>query len=184
MSGSHEDPDILSIKIKLINANYVPDSFVTSLNETYEWIWLPYSDANQLISIRNEEHVLLNMRSTLPITINDHLNFLESYSSFQRIDFVLVDKDSRQYVGGMNISQTSHGFEIGKYIGNPAYLGKRIAYQMSLSFIAFVKKHLKEINKIHAVTKIDNFKNINLNFKLGFRIIRCVEEDYWLMELK
>ena len=112
MSASHEDPDILNIKIKLINANYVPDSFVTSLNETYEWIWLPYSDAKQLISIRNEEHVLLNMRSTLPITINNHLNFLERYNSFQRIDFVLVDKDSRQYVGGMNISQTSHGFEI------------------------------------------------------------------------
>ena len=184
MSDSNEEPDILNNKIKLINANYVPDSFVTSLNETYEWIWLPYSDANQLIPIRNAEHVLLNMRSTLPITMNDHLNFLERYNSFQRIDFVLVDKDSRQYVGGMNISQTSHGFEIGKYIGNSAYLGKRITYQMSLSFIAFVKKNLKEINKIRAVTKIDNFKNINLNFKLGFRIIRRVEEDYWLMELK
>lgn len=184
MSASNEKPDIINNKIKLINANYVPDSFVTSLNETYEWIWLPHSDANQLIPIRNAKHVLLNMRNTLPITMKDHLNFLERYNSFQRIDFVLVDKDSRQYVGGMNISQTNHGFEIGKYIGNTAYLGKRIAYQMSFSFIAFVKKNLKEITKLHAVTKIDNFKNINLNFKLGFRIIRCVEEDYWLMELK
>lgn len=184
MNTSNKGLDILNNKIKLINANYVPDSFVTSLNETYEWIWLPYSDANRLISIRNAEHVLINMRNTLPITINNHLNFLERYNSFQRIDFVLIDKDSRQYVGGMNISQTSHGFEIGKYIGNPAYLGKRIAYQMSLSFIAYVKKNLKEINKIRAVTKIDNFKNINLNFKLGFRIIRRVEKDYWLMELK
>lgn len=141
MSASNEKPDIINNKIKLINANYVPDSFVTSLNETYEWIWLPHSDANQLITIRNAKHVLLNTRNTLPITMKDHLNFLERYNSFQRIDFVLVDKDSRQYVGGMNISQTSHGFEIGKYIGNKAYLGKRIAYQMSFSFIAFVKKN-------------------------------------------
>ena len=37
MRASNEEPDILNNKIKLINANYVPDNFVTSLNETYEW---------------------------------------------------------------------------------------------------------------------------------------------------
>ena len=63
-------------------------------------------------------------------------------------------------------------------------MGKGIAYQMSLSFIRFVKLNLSEITKIRAVTRIDNLKNINLNFKLGFRIIRRLEEDYWLMELK
>ena len=184
MSASNGQPDILSRKLELINGNYVPDSFRTSSNKTYEWIWLPHSDPNQLISIRNSEHVLLSMRSTSPITMKDHLNFLERYNSLQRIDFVLVDKVRNQYVGGMNISLTSHGFELGKYIGNIAYLGKGISYQMSLSFVTFVKNNLNEINTIRAVTKIDNFKNINLNFKLGFRIIQRLEEDYWLMELK
>ena len=176
--------ELLSKKSELIKANYVPDNFVTNLNQTYEWIWLPHSDPKQLIPIRNAEHVLLNMRSTSPITMENHLDFLDRYNSFQRIDFVLVHKDSNQYVGGMNISQTSHGFEIGKYIGHTAYLGKGIANQMSLSFLTYVKKNLNEISKIHAVTKIDNFKNINLNFKLGFKIIGRVEEDFWLMELK
>ncbi len=184
MSTLNEQPDILANKLKLINGNNVPDSFVTSLNEAYEWIWLPFSDANQLIPIRNAEHVLSNMRNTSAITMKAHLNFLESYSSFQRIDFVLVDKDRDQYVGGMNISLTSHGFEIGKYIGNLNYLGKGISYYMSLSFIRYVKDNLSEISKIRALTRIDNFKNINLNFKLGFKIIQRVEEDYWLMELK
>jgi len=184
MSNLNEHPDILSKKLELINSNYVPDNFVTNLNETYEWIWLPYSDPNQLIPIRNSKHVLLNMRSTSPITMKDHLNFLKKYNSLQRIDFVLIDKDKGQYVGGMNISLTSHGYEIGKYIGNSAYLGKNIAYQMSLSFIGFVKKNLNEITKIRAITKIDNFKNINLNFKIGFKIIRRVGKDNWLMELK
>jgi len=124
------------------------------------------------------------MRSTLPITMENHLDFVKRYKSFQRIDFVLVNKDRGEYVGGMNISLTSHGFEIGKYIGHTAYLGKGITHQMSLSFITFVKKNFSEINKILAVTKIDNFKNINLNFKLGFSIIRRVEDDFWLMELK
>ena len=184
MKTSNKPQDILDNKFKLINGNKVPDSFVTSLNEAYEWIWLPFSDANQLMSIRNADHVLSNMRNTSLITMKAHLNFLERYSALQRIDFVLVDKDRGQYVGGMNISLTSHGFEIGKYIGNSDYLGKGISYQMSLSFISYVKNNLSEITKIHALTRIDNFKNINLNFKLGFKIIQRVEDIYWLMELK
>ena len=184
MSASSQISNLLSKKSELIKANCVPDNFVTNLNQTYEWIWLPHSDPKQLIPIRNAEHVLLNMRSTSPITMENHLDFLDRYDSFQRIDFVLVDKDSKQYVGGMNISKTSHGFEIGKYIGHTAYLGKGIAKQMSLSFLTYVKNNLNEISKIHAVTKIDNFKNINLNFKLGFKIIGRVEKDFWLMELK
>ena len=188
MTASDIEPDIylLNNKSKLMRENIVPDSFITSPNETYEWIWLPDTDAKQLISIRNTEHVLANMRNTSPITMEAHLNFLRKYNLHKRIDLVLVNKDTGQYVGGMNISLTSHGhgFELAKYIGNPDYLGKGIAYQMSLSFIRFVRENLSEITKICAVTKIDNFKNINLNFKLGFRIVRRVEEDYWLMELK
>lgn len=184
MSASSQNSNLFKKKSELIKSNCVPDNFVTNLNETYEWIWLPHSDPKQLLPIRNAEHVLLNMRSTSPITIENHLDFLDGYNLFPRIDFVLVDKYSERYVGGMNISQTSHGFEIGKYIGQTAYLGKGISYQMSFSFLAYVKKNFNEISKIRAVTKIDNFKNINLNFRLGFKIIRRVEEDFWLMEFK
>jgi RimJ/RimL family protein N-acetyltransferase len=184
MRASNIESDILDKKLNLIINNKVPDSFITRLNESYEWIWLPSADIKRLIAIRNAEHVLPNMRNTSPITIEAHLNFLREYNTLQRIDLVLIDKERGQYVGGMNISLTNHGFEIGKYIGNEGYLGKGIAYQMSLSFICFVKENLSEIDKICALTRIDNFKNINLNFKLGFRIIQRVEENYWLMEIK
>lgn len=184
MSDPNLTPDILSNKLRLIQNNSVPDCFTTSLNETFEWIWLPHSVAKDLLAIRNAEHVLSSMRDSLPITMEAHLNFLQKYSLLQRIDFVLVHTNRGQYVGGMNISLTSNGFEIGKYIGNSDYLGRGIAYQMSLSVIRFVKENFCEITKIRAVTRIDNFKNINLNFKLGFRIIQRVEQDYWLMELE
>lgn len=157
---------------------------MSSLNETYEWIWLPNSNPTNLLAIRNAEHVRVNMRNSTPISMEGHLDFLRKYNTLQRIDLVLVSKELNQYVGGMNISLTGHGFEIGKYIGNSSYLGKGISYKMSQNFIDFLKKNLNELTEIHAVTKIDNFKNINLNFKLGFRIIRRVEEDNWLMELK
>ncbi|MDA9702922.1 GNAT family N-acetyltransferase [Paracoccaceae bacterium] len=176
--------DIIINKKKLLLDNIVPNSFITNSHETYDWIWLPSSDAKQLIALRNAEHVLSNMRNSSPITLEAHMNFLQKYKSLQRVDLVLVNRDRGQYVGGMNISLSTYGFEIGKYIGHKNYLGKGIAYPMSVSFIRFVQEHLREIVKIRAVTRIDNFKNINLNFKLGFRIIQRVEEDYWLMEIK
>lgn len=174
---------IISNKLKLMGDNKVPDSFMTNLGENYEWIWLPSSDVKQFLVIRNAEHVRLNMRNNSPITMEVHLNFLQKYDSLQRVDFVLLDKNSEQYVGGMHISLTSHGIELGKYIGNVEYLGRGIAYPMSMSFISFVKENFSGIAKIRAVTRLDNCKNINLNFKLGFRIIQLVEENYWLMEM-
>lgn len=181
MNATYVEPDILSSKSQLIVNNKVPNGFTTPLNETFEWIWLTNSVARNLINIRNAEHVLSSMRNSSPISMEAHLEFLQRYMSLQRIDFVLVNKDTDEYVGGMNISLTGHGFEIGKYIGNLDYLGKGIAYPMSQNFIRYVNDNLSEINNIRAVTRLDNAKNINLNFKLGFKIIQRVENDYWLM---
>ena len=183
MNAIHGEPDILSSKSQLIINNKVPDRFVTRLNETFEWIWLTNSVAEHLIEIRNAEHVLSNMRNSSKISMERHLKFLQTYISLQRVDFVLVNKDTDQYVGGMNISLTDHGFEIGKYIGNLDYIGKGIAYPMSRNFIRYINDNLSEIENIRAVTRLDNAKNINLNFKLGFKIIKRVENDYWLMEI-
>jgi len=178
------DSDIINTKLSLISDNKVPSSFVTNSGQAYEWIWLPSSDVKQLLIMRNAEHVLSNMRNTSPITKETHLDFLQKYDSLQRVDFILQNKESGLYVGGMNISLTSYGFEVGKYIGNADYLGRGLAYPMSMSFIRFVKENISEIIKIRAVTKLDNYKNINLNFKLEFKIIQLVEENYWLMEIK
>ena len=123
------------------------------------------------------------MRNNSPISMETHLKFLQTYMSLQRIDFVLVNKDTDQYVGGIGISLTGHGFEIGKYIGNLDYIGKGIAYPMSRNFIRYINDNLSEVKNIRAVTRLDNAKNINLNFKLGFKIIKRVENDYWLMEI-
>jgi RimJ/RimL family protein N-acetyltransferase len=176
--------DILSSKLQLIVDNKVPEKFTTHFNKTFEWIWLTNSVAEDLIAIRNAEHVLSNMRNSSPITMEEHLKFLKTYVSLQRIDFVLIDKDTDLYVGGVNICLTDNGFEMGKYIGNLNYIGKGIAYPMTRNFIRYVNDNLNEINNIRAVTRLDNARNINLNFKLGFKIIKRVEKDYWLMGIE
>ena len=146
-------------------------------------IWLPSSDVMELLNIRNKEHVLSNMRNSSPLTKEMHMNSCINITHFKEY-FVLLDNDNGEYVGGINITQTQYGFEIGKYIGNENYLGQGVSYLMSENFISFVKENIKEIKKIIAVTKQDNFININLNFKLGFKIIQPVEKNYWLMEMK
>ena len=174
---------LIDKKYNLIKNNVVPDYFLTKSNKNYEWIWLPNSNPNQLLAIRNADHVLLNMRGTSPISMNTHIKFLEVYELLPRIDFILVDKDNGQYVGGINLSLTRYGFEVGQYIGNSAYLGKGVGFQMSRSFITYVKENFEDIKKIYAVTRRENFKYINLNIKLGFKTIRPVESYYLLMSL-
>lgn len=176
--------DLLFAKSRLILNQKVPNNFNSPSGDQYNWIWLPFSDAKRFIKIRNAEHVKKNMYNTTLITKKMHLRFLKKYNYLQRIDFVLQHEASGEYIGGMNISLTNYGFEIGKYIGNKKFLGKGLSYLMSISFINYIRKNIKQINKITAITKLANYKNINLNFKLGFKIIRLVKKKYWLMELQ
>ena len=176
--------NIIMTKSRLTLSKKVPNDLISHSGDTYKWLWLPSCNVKRLLEVRNSGHVLSNMRNTLPITEEAHLAFLQKYNSLQRLDFILQHHESREYVGGINISLTDHGFQIGKYIGNEKFLGKGLAFPMSNLFIDFIKENVKEIEKISAITKIKNYKNINLNFKLGFKITKLVEEDYWLMDLQ
>ena len=179
-----KETNILKSKSQLISNNIVPDAFISDSEEVFEWIWLPLANVKQLLKVRNAEHVVKNMRNSLPIDEAEHLNFLKKYYSLHRVDFVLKHKKTSDYVGGMNIALTNYGFEMGKYIGNRNFLGKGLSFSMAQSFLYFIKVNFKEIQRIHSVTKICNYKNINLNYKLGFEITQKVENDFWLMELK
>ena len=182
--GNLKYGDIRNTKSRLITDNKVPDDFISNSGDAYKWLWLPSSNIKQLLKIRNSEHALSNMRNTQPITEEAHVKFLKKYDLLQRIDFILQHQDSGEYVGAMYISLSNHGYEIGKYIGNKIFLQRGLAIPMSNFFIEFIKKNVQEIERIRAVTKINNYKNINLNFKLGFKIIKSVEEGFWLMELQ
>lgn len=176
--------NVVKTKNQLLCERKVPNDFSTQYGDTYTWSWLPRANVQSLLNIRNAGHVLGHMRNKSPITEEMHLDFLRKYESLPRIDFILQHHDSGKYVGAVNISLTDYGFEIGKYIGNENFLGKGIAFPMTKNFLTYIDENVNEIRKIRAVTKITNYKNINLNFKLGFQIIESVEHDYWLMELR
>ena len=183
-----DESDIESIffkrKSELMLGGTVPEAFGMGLNDMYSWIWLPSADPRQVLEMRNAKHVRSNMRNSAFIAMETHSEFLEEYASLPRIDFVLINKEFGHYIGGMNICLTNNGFEIGKYIGNESYLGKGLSYGMAKSFLEFFKRNFSGIESVYAITKIENFPNINLNFKLGFKIIQRVNIDYWLMVLR
>ena len=176
--------DILTTKSRLLSDNTVPNDLVLGIGEKYEWLWLPYSDPDRVLEMRNSPRVRNNMSDTSFITRKEHASFLKKYESLHRLDFIVQHKTSKEYVGAMYISLTQHGFEIGKYIGNETFLGKGLSFPMSMCFIEYLKKNVSEIGDIYAVTKLVNYKNINLNFKIGFKIIKLVDGDAWLMELQ
>ncbi len=169
-------------KKKLILSGNVPDTFALLNGDVYSWVWITCADAQKLLEIRNAPHVLEKMRNQTTISIDVHNNFLKNYLEMERVDFVCVHRASGNYVGGFNMSKTSYGYEIGKYIGDQKYLGQGLAVAMCNSFLEYVNVNLKFIDRVVAVTKITNHININLNFKIGFKIKKLIENEYWLME--
>ena len=178
-------PDMfLEKKQTLIRDSTVPLGFSTQGGDKFIFKWINCVPEKKLLEIRNAPHALKHMRNPLPIPLESHKNFIENYESFHRLDFICIHESSGDVIGGLNIAKTVHGYEIGKYIGNIKYLNSGLAYPMSRNFIIFIQDSVKEITEINAVTKITNYKNINLNFKLGFKIVELVDDNYWLMSLK
>jgi RimJ/RimL family protein N-acetyltransferase len=174
----------LEKKQALMSELALPLGFSDKDGDKFIFKWINCVPDEKLLKIRNAPNVLKNMRNTHPISLESHQEFVGNYHSIPRLDFICIHDSSGDVVGGLNIVNTVHGYEIGKYIGNDKYLQSGIAYPMSRSFISFIQDRVQEVAKINAVTKITNYKNINLNFKLGFKIIKLVDDHYWLMSVK
>ena len=105
------------------------------------------------------------------LTKTKQRKFLKNYSSLNRIDFVLVDKNTRKPHGTFSLTNVfSNRPEIGKLLGTKAIRGKGVAYRATKALLNFAFKELT-LEKVYAITKFDNISNNHLNQKLGFKII-------------
>ena len=97
--------------------------------------------------------------------------FLKNYTSLNRIDFVLVDKKTREPYGTFSLTNIfSNRPEIGKLLGNTEIRGKGVAYRATMVLLNFAFEYLK-LKKVYSVTRFDNISNKHVNKKLGFKII-------------
>ncbi len=172
----------LELKQSMRENSRGPNDFKSKNGKTFTFKWIDQVSTEELLAIRNSSNVIKNMRNENSITFKEHEAFLEAYGTLERIDFLCIEQPTNNLAGGICITKTPLGYELGKYIGNADYLGKGIAYPMTKSFLNFVDENITEIESIKAATKITNYININLNFKLGFKIEKCVDNEYWLMK--
>jgi len=171
-------------KNELQISNKTPDTFVSNAGDLYTWIWITAADPVRVLALRNTKNVLESIRDPKPISFDTHSKFISTYDQRDRVDFVCIHHLSGDYIGSVNINRTLYGYELGKYIGNPDYLGRRLALPMTKSFLIYVASHFKPPLNIVAVTRIENERNIRLNKNLGFVIVGIVDSRYYLMKKK
>jgi RimJ/RimL family protein N-acetyltransferase len=147
----------------LHQAGTCPDGF-----DGFSFAWIDRCRAGDVLALRNMPHVTAQMRSQDPIAAPDHRRFLDAYPQLDRYDFILVDDSRGRYVGAFYVTNLGSSPEIGKYIGDPDYLGKAIAYRATQRLIDFCRSRAG-VGHLAAVTRPDNVRNIALNTRLGFR---------------
>ena len=142
---------------------------------------------NHIIKWRNDPSNFSFLVEQEKLTKTKQLKFLKNYTSLNRIDFILVDKQTRKPHGTFSLTNVfSNRPEIGKLLGTKELRGKGVAYKATKALLSFAFRELK-LKKVYAVTKPDNISNYRLNQKLGFKIIGSEKIDsrkFIIMTLK
>ena len=118
-------------------------------------------------------------------TLENQKQFLEGYTQFDRIDFILIEEKGNIPIGIFSIKNLSCRPELGKMLGEKRYGGKGLAKKASYCLLQFAFK-LFRFEIIVAETRNNNIANIKLNEKLGFKIIdeKVVKgEEYLIMQI-
>ncbi len=169
-------------KEKLIFLNKKPLSFNSKDELLISFDWITNCFPEDVLKIRNAEHVLKSLSNQEKISLENHLNFLSNYKNSHRIDFILKYKKDNLYVGGVSLVKTLLGWEIGKYIGDKNFEKRGIALRASKSLITFISEEFDSLSEIHAKTKIKNIANIKLNEKIGFKTEKILDHEFLLMK--
>jgi UDP-2,4-diacetamido-2,4,6-trideoxy-beta-L-altropyranose hydrolase len=168
--------DVVRRRHALREANACPEGF-----DTFTFAWIDRCRADEVLALRNMPHVIAQMRSQDPITREDHARFIDTYDRADRYDFILIDQGRGRYVGAFYLTNLGSSPEIGKYIGDPAYLGKGIARQATERLVDFCRDRAG-VRQLTATTRQDNLRNIALNTGLGFKPA-ATENGYLVMRL-
>tara|TARA_B100000378_G_scaffold191075_1_gene155314 strand:- start:631 stop:1197 length:567 start_codon:yes stop_codon:yes gene_type:complete len=175
--------NLTEIAMNFVNSNRVSKF----LDPDYSFELVDKKHTKHIMKWRNDPEIKSQFFEQEKLTEEKQQKFLKNYGSLNRIDFILVDKKTREPYGSFHLTNlSSNRPEIGKLIGNKELRGKGIAYKSTMTLLSFAFEELK-LYKVYAKTKQSNISNINLNQKLGFTIIGKEEIDgiiFIIMELK
>lgn len=103
-------------------------------------------------------------------TLESHIKWFKNYSTQKRIDYLIFEKKFKKYIGGLHYKLSGKEVEMGKFISNKLFLGKGYGLEATERWIEFGLND-KRFSRIVAITSKKNIININLNKKLGFKLI-------------
>lgn len=145
------------------------EAFREYLGEGFSLELLNKRHDESVLRWRGDARVFGSFRVARPLKPEDHNRFLSDYPGCDRVDFVLIDTERVSSVGVFYLTGISTVRpEIGKYIGEAAYVGRGIAKRATRALLTFAFEWLN-LEVLYAVTRTDNRRNILLNEGLGFR---------------
>jgi RimJ/RimL family protein N-acetyltransferase len=144
------------------------------------------SDASVIVDWRNDPENLSLMEKRDKITVESHLEWYRQRPE-NRLDYMVETIDESIPVGTLNLVVTEENSAIsGRLFGNKELRRLGYAYEASVAWFRFAFRELN-IHVIQSRTRVENIANINLNFKLGYKIKEMESGStgtYYRMELK
>ncbi|RPG99780.1 MAG: N-acetyltransferase [Candidatus Pelagibacter sp. TMED118] len=166
----------LKLKEKILYKKITPKPF-----KNFRFINFSQINHKSFYKLISSARIRKNLKTNYNITYEKHLSYVKNYKNKKIIDFILICKNTKKIIGLFSIKKTIIGYEIGKSILNKKFLGKGIAKKGTIRLIDFFFNYFKK-KTIYAVTSTQNYKNINLNNKLGFKI-SDIRKKYYIMKL-
>ncbi len=150
------------------------------------------SDAKLIISWRN---LLSNESHSVFFNEEKHLNIKQHLSWFKnqrknRIDYVFCERLNEKPIGTVHFKKIDKLLgvaEAGKILGDLSYRKMGFAREAFAIWLKYGFEDL-DLKHIYIFTDINNITNINLNLKLGFRIleetkISSTKQNFLKMEI-
>lgn len=157
----------------ILKANqFVKNDSNNLIDNEYKFELINEKHSSSIIKWRNDlsNHPLMTTQTKL--NNQTQKEFLDKYNNLDRLDFILIHLSSKKFIGSFSITKISTDLpEIGKLLGDKSFRGKCLGYKSTKLLLFFAFNYLK-IEKLYAKTRKDNIPNINLNKKLGFKIVK------------
>jgi RimJ/RimL family protein N-acetyltransferase len=144
--------------------------FISRLNELeapegFSWELINKKYAPTIVRWRNDPAILSFMEMDKKIKLEDQLEFLDKYDSFDRVDVVL---SSEKPVGVFNVKNFETQPEYGAIIGEADYRGKGLGSRVKLLLFKYWFLTLNK-KEIFVRNKTANEKVIRSNEAWGFK---------------
>lgn len=136
-------------------------------------------DTDNIVRWRNAPHVVKNFIYRVPLTIEDHLNWIKNKVETGLVRQFIVGRieDGREFgsVYFSDINNEKHTCEFGIFLGEPDMAGKGYGYEAQKLSMEYVFSEMK-MEKVELRVLSENKAAIRNYEKCGFKLIEGVEE--------